>query len=107
MRRWTRWARRSLDCGRVQLVDFDGADAADAAAGVEADELGRADAERRRDAGGGVGAGGRLSGFRPGAISAGAWFALAYLIVFGSIIGFTAYIWLLHHESPTKVGTYA
>ena len=29
------------------------------------------------------------------------------LIVFGSIIGFTAYIWLLHHESPTKVGTYA
>ena len=25
----------------------------------------------------------------------------------GSIIGFTAYVWLLHHESPTKVGTYA
>ena len=22
-------------------------------------------------------------------------------------MGFTAYIWLLHHESPTKVGTYA
>ena len=22
-------------------------------------------------------------------------------------MGFTAYLWLLHHESPTKVGTYA
>jgi drug/metabolite transporter (DMT)-like permease len=27
--------------------------------------------------------------------------------VVGSIIGFTAYLWLLHHESPTTVGTYA
>jgi drug/metabolite transporter (DMT)-like permease len=50
---------------------------------------------------------GDFRGFHPAAISPGAWFALAYLIVFGSIIGFTAYIWLLHHESPTKVGTYA
>jgi len=32
---------------------------------------------------------------------------LLYLIVAGSIIAFTAYVWLLHHESPTKVGTYA
>ena len=32
---------------------------------------------------------------------------MLYLIVVGSIIGFTAYVWLLHHESPTKVGTYA
>jgi drug/metabolite transporter (DMT)-like permease len=22
-------------------------------------------------------------------------------------VGFTAYVWLIHHESPTKVGTYA
>jgi drug/metabolite transporter (DMT)-like permease len=50
---------------------------------------------------------GDFRGFRPSAVSPGAWFALVYLIVFGSIIGFTAYIWLLHHESPTKVGTYA
>ena len=33
--------------------------------------------------------------------------ALLYLIVAGSIVGFTAYVWLIHHESPTKVGTYA
>ena len=50
---------------------------------------------------------GNFRGFHLEAITMGAWVALAYLIVFGSIIGFTAYIWLLHHESPTKVGTYA
>ena len=50
---------------------------------------------------------GEFRGFRWQAVSRGAWFALAYLIVAGSIIGFTAYVWLLHHESPTKVGTYA
>lgn len=41
------------------------------------------------------------------AISASAWIALIYLVFAGSIAGFTAYVWLLHHESPTKVGTYA
>jgi drug/metabolite transporter (DMT)-like permease len=41
------------------------------------------------------------------AVSRGAWLALLYLIVAGSIIAFTAYVWLIHHESPTKVGTYA
>ncbi len=50
---------------------------------------------------------GEFRGFHPAAVSRGAWFALLYLIVAGSIIGFTAYVWLLHHESPTKVGTYA
>ena len=50
---------------------------------------------------------GEFRGFHPQAVSPGAWLALAYLIVAGSIIAFTAYVWLLHHESPTKVGTYA
>jgi drug/metabolite transporter (DMT)-like permease len=50
---------------------------------------------------------GELHGFHPAAVSLGAWLALLYLIVFGSIIGFTAYLWLIHHQSPTKVGTYA
>jgi len=50
---------------------------------------------------------GEFRGFHISAVSRGAWFALAYLIVAGSIIGFTAYVWLIHHESPTKVGTYA
>ncbi len=50
---------------------------------------------------------GEFHGFRFQAVSARAWIALAYLIVAGSIAGFTAYVWLIHHESPTKVGTYA
>jgi drug/metabolite transporter (DMT)-like permease len=50
---------------------------------------------------------GEFRGFHVQQVSRGAWFALAYLIVAGSIIGFTAYVWLIHHESPTKVGTYA
>src|ERR1700731_4687002 len=50
---------------------------------------------------------GEFRGFHIQAVSRGAWFALAYLIVAGSIVGFTAYVWLIHHESPTKVGTYA
>jgi len=41
----------------------------------------------------------RTGGFlgRPG-------FGLVYLAIAGSIVGFTAYIWLLHYESPTEVG---
>jgi drug/metabolite transporter (DMT)-like permease len=50
---------------------------------------------------------GEFRGFHAQAVSRGAWLALAYLIVAGSIIAFTAYVWLIHHESPTKVGTYA
>ena len=50
---------------------------------------------------------GEFAGFRIQTVSWNAWFALVYLIVAGSIVGFTAYVWLLHYESPTKVGTYA
>jgi len=50
---------------------------------------------------------GEFRSFHPAAVSPAAWLALLYLIVPGSIIGFTAYVWLLHHQSPTKVGTYA
>ena len=50
---------------------------------------------------------GETRSFHPEAVSSAAWISLVYLIVAGSIIGFTAYVWLIHHESPTKVGTYA
>jgi drug/metabolite transporter (DMT)-like permease len=50
---------------------------------------------------------GEFHNFHPSAVSSGAWFSLIYLIIAGSIVGFTAYVWLIHHESPTKVGTYA
>src|SRR6266850_4730418 len=54
-----------------------------------------------------AGALGELRDFHPATISREAWLSLLYLIVAGSIIGYTAYVWLIHHESPTKVGTYA
>jgi drug/metabolite transporter (DMT)-like permease len=50
---------------------------------------------------------GEFSQFHPRSISLAAWFSLFYLITAGSILAFTAYVWLLHYESPTKVGTYA
>src|SRR5271157_5125294 len=50
---------------------------------------------------------GEFRGFHVQAVSREAWLALLYLIIAGSIVGFTAYVWLIHHESPTKVGTYA
>ena len=50
---------------------------------------------------------GEFTHFRAQGISSGAWLSLVYLIIAGSIISFTAYVWLLHYESPTKVGTYA
>jgi drug/metabolite transporter (DMT)-like permease len=53
------------------------------------------------------GALGEFRDFHPAAVSAEAWLALAYLSIAGSVIAFTAYLWLIHHESPTKVGTYA
>ncbi len=33
--------------------------------------------------------------------------ALGYLVVFGSLIGFTAYVWLLKVSTPARVSTYA
>jgi drug/metabolite transporter (DMT)-like permease len=54
-----------------------------------------------------AGALGEFRNFHPSSVSREVWFALLYLIVAGSIIAFTAYVWLIHHESPTKVGTFA
>jgi drug/metabolite transporter (DMT)-like permease len=50
---------------------------------------------------------GEFRDFHPWTISRGAWLSLLYLTVAGSIMAFTAYLWLIHHESPTKVVTYA
>ncbi|HYL83606.1 MAG TPA: EamA family transporter [Candidatus Angelobacter sp.] len=41
------------------------------------------------------------------AVSLRSWLALAYLIAFGSGIGFSAYIYILHKSTPARVGTYA
>jgi drug/metabolite transporter (DMT)-like permease len=41
------------------------------------------------------------------AVSARSWSALAYLIVFGSGVGFTAYVYILKKSTAARVGTYA
>lgn len=33
--------------------------------------------------------------------------SLAYLVVFGSLVAYTAYVWLLRVTTPARVGTYA
>ena len=40
-------------------------------------------------------------------ISATSWIALAYLITFGSLIAFTAYMWLVRNVPPAMTATYA
>jgi drug/metabolite transporter (DMT)-like permease len=50
---------------------------------------------------------GELHGLHLGAISLRSWLALAYLIVFGSGIGFSAYIYILHKSTAARVATYA
>jgi drug/metabolite transporter (DMT)-like permease len=50
---------------------------------------------------------GQFAHFRPTEVSANAVLAWLFLVVFGSLVGFTAYIWLLGVTSIAKAGTYA
>jgi drug/metabolite transporter (DMT)-like permease len=50
---------------------------------------------------------GEFRGLQLGAISLRSWLALGYLIVFGSGIGFSAYIYILHKSTAARVATYA
>lgn len=40
-------------------------------------------------------------------VSTRSWMAMAYLILFGSVIAYTAYIWLMKNVNPTLASTYA
>ncbi len=50
---------------------------------------------------------GEGSRFDPARVSARSIAAFAYLVVFGALIGFTAYLWLMRVASPARVSTYA
>jgi drug/metabolite transporter (DMT)-like permease len=54
----------------------------------------------------GVGSG-ELGQLDLGAASTSSWLALVYLITLGSLVGFSAYIWLLKVAPTSLVGTYA
>jgi drug/metabolite transporter (DMT)-like permease len=46
-------------------------------------------------------------GYRGSHWGLGAWTSLLYLVTFGSLIGYTAYIYLLNNVAVSKVTTYA
>lgn len=50
---------------------------------------------------------GEIGRFDPGGASLRSLLAVLYLIVFGAIIGYSAYIWLLRVSTPARVSTYA
>src|SRR5512138_818263 len=50
---------------------------------------------------------GELNGFSLGDVSTRSWLGLAYLITFGSLIGFVSYGWLLHNAPVSLMSTYA
>ncbi|MFE4636703.1 EamA family transporter [Streptomyces sp. NPDC056773] len=50
---------------------------------------------------------GEQHGLDPGSYSTASWVALGYLVLFGSLVGFTAYVWLLRAAPLSLVATYA
>jgi drug/metabolite transporter (DMT)-like permease len=50
---------------------------------------------------------GEVARFHPAAAPLRAWMAVGYLMVFGSCIGFTAYLYILKKSTAARVGTYA
>ena len=50
---------------------------------------------------------GDFTGFHPAQVSSRSWLAVAYLVIFGSMIAFTAYGYLVRRVSPSRLATYA
>jgi drug/metabolite transporter (DMT)-like permease len=50
--------------------------------------------------------GGEAGDLHPAAVPARSWVALGYLVVFGSMVAYTAYVWLLHNARLSLVTTY-
>jgi drug/metabolite transporter (DMT)-like permease len=50
---------------------------------------------------------GEWRGLHPSQFGLAAWLGWCYLVVFGSLVAFTAYSWLLKHAPPARVATYA
>src|SRR5207247_371584 len=52
-------------------------------------------------------AAGEIGDFDPARFSRSSWIAVAYLVVFGTLIAFSAYSWMVQNAAPTIVSTYA
>lgn len=52
-------------------------------------------------------ASGEIGRLHLSAITSASWWAFAYLVLVGALVGYSAYIWLLHNVSSTAASTYA
>jgi len=50
---------------------------------------------------------GEVREFHPASVAMRSWLAVLYLIIFGSALGFSAYVYILKHSTPSRVATYA
>jgi drug/metabolite transporter (DMT)-like permease len=50
---------------------------------------------------------GETRGFSFAAVTAESWYSVLYLIIFGSLVGYTSYIYVLKHATPAVTSTYA
>ncbi len=42
-----------------------------------------------------------------GAVTPASWFGFVYLVLVGSLVGFSTFVWLMKHAAPARVATYA
>ena len=50
---------------------------------------------------------GELSGFSPAAVGLRSWLAIGYLAAIGSVIAYSAYVWLMRATTPSLAASYA
>jgi drug/metabolite transporter (DMT)-like permease len=50
---------------------------------------------------------GELHGFSVAAVSERSWWSFVYLVLIGSLVGFSTFVWLMKHSTPARVSTYA
>lgn len=50
---------------------------------------------------------GEFKSFHFSAVPAEAWVSISYLIIFGSILAYSCFVWLMEVQSPAQVSTYA
>ena len=55
----------------------------------------------------GAGLTGEYHHFQFASVSAEAWASISYLVIFGSILGYSCFVWLMQVRSPAQVSTYA
>jgi len=50
---------------------------------------------------------GEWSHWSPSSVTAASWWAVVYLTLVGSLVGFSCFAWLMKHSTPARVSTYA